>query len=104
MTMVDRAREVEGSNESQVIQWDGLAVAFVDLERHEPRTIAVGRLGHRLTWAAVIAAAVLYVPAIDAPVLARHARLPIPHILACRLQGSVGQSAQFGKRRAQGGI
>jgi hypothetical protein len=69
---MDGPWKIERGGHGQVIKPHVLAPALIDLECDQAGAIPVGGVGHRFARAAVVAAAVLDVPALDLPVFASH--------------------------------
>src|SRR5215469_6000840 len=74
--MMDRPRKIERPDHRQIIEPHLLIMTLVDLERDQAGAVTVGRVGHRLTRAAVVAAAIFDVSALNLPILTGHFRLP----------------------------
>jgi hypothetical protein len=69
---VNRTRKIEGAENGEIVESHVLAKAVVNLETDKAGAVAVGRISHRFTGAAEIAAAILDVFTLDLPVLSRH--------------------------------
>src|SRR5262245_8343123 len=71
------AGKVERANDRQAVEVHSLAVALVDLERHEPSAPPSGWVRHCLARAAEIAAAILHILAFDSPITSGHVHPPL---------------------------
>src|SRR6185437_8310272 len=75
VAVVDCTRKVKRTDDNQIVEGHVLTRPLVYLECDQPGAVAIGRVGHRLAGATMIAATVLNVLAFDLPAFA-HSCLP----------------------------